>query len=94
MLIHDLVGVKRDWRGRGIAGALKRAEIAWAKREGYTRLETENELRNEPIRRLNLRLGYVEEPGVVVYRRAARRSRLICRRMPEDPQRGSSGANP
>jgi GNAT superfamily N-acetyltransferase len=33
---HDITGVKRAWRGRGIAGALKRAEIAWAKRpKGY-----------------------------------------------------------
>jgi GNAT superfamily N-acetyltransferase len=29
-----VTGVKRAWRGRGIAGALKRAEIAWAKRAG------------------------------------------------------------
>ena len=31
--MHDITGVKRAWRGRGIAGALKAAEIAWAKRE-------------------------------------------------------------
>jgi GNAT superfamily N-acetyltransferase len=68
VLLNDIIGVKRAWRGRGLAGALKRAEIAWAKREGYTRLETQNEARNEPIRRLNLRHGYVEEPGVIVYR--------------------------
>ncbi|HEV3479180.1 MAG TPA: GNAT family N-acetyltransferase, partial [Gaiellaceae bacterium] len=28
---HDMTGVKRAWRGRGVAGALKRAQIAWAK---------------------------------------------------------------
>jgi mycothiol synthase len=60
---HDLTGVRRDWRGRGIAGALKRAQIAWAKEQGYERLQTENETRNEPIRRLNERLGYRLEPG-------------------------------
>lgn len=27
---HDMTGVKRAWRGRGIARALKRAEISWA----------------------------------------------------------------
>ena len=32
--LHDMTGVKRALRGRGIAGALKRAEIAWAKRAG------------------------------------------------------------
>ena len=37
---HDMTGVKRAFRGRGIAGALKRAEIAWAKQAGYETLET------------------------------------------------------
>jgi GNAT superfamily N-acetyltransferase len=66
--MHDMTGVKRAWRGRGIAGALKRAEIAWAKENGFTRLETMNEERNEPIRRLNERHGYRFEPGDIVVR--------------------------
>jgi mycothiol synthase len=65
---HDMTGVKRAWRGRGIAGALKRAQIAWAKEHGYERLATQNEIRNEPIRRLNERLGYKEAPGQIVVR--------------------------
>jgi mycothiol synthase len=60
---HDLTGVRRAWRGRGIAGALKRAQIVWAKEQGFERLETTNEMRNEPIRRLNSRLGYRPAPG-------------------------------
>ena len=65
---HDMTGVKRVWRGRGIAGALKRAEIAWAKENGYTQLETFNEERNEPIRRLNERHGYRPTPGQIIVR--------------------------
>jgi GNAT superfamily N-acetyltransferase len=65
---HDLTGVKRAHRGRGIAAALKRTQIAWAKANGYTSLQTSNEIRNEPIRRLNERYGYVLEPGVVIVR--------------------------
>ena len=65
---HDLTGVRRDWRGRGIAGALKRAQIAWAKTSGYRRLHTMNEERNEPVRRLNQRHGYQLEPGFVTIR--------------------------
>ena len=68
--LHDMTGVKRAFRGRGIAGALKRAEIAWAKAHGYEQLETSNEVRNEPIRRLNERHGYVVTPGDVVLREA------------------------
>ena len=65
---HDLTGVRRALRGRGIAAALKRTQIAWAKEHGYTSLQTSNEVRNEPIRRLNERYGYVVEPGVVIVR--------------------------
>ena len=65
---HDMTGVKRAWRRRGIAGALKRAQIAWAKGQGYRLLATQNEVRNEPIRRLNERLGYREAPGRIVMR--------------------------
>ncbi|MCJ7710496.1 MAG: GNAT family N-acetyltransferase [Chloroflexi bacterium] len=65
---HDLAGVKRVWRRRGIGGALKRAQIRWAKEQGYLRLVTANEERNEPIRRLNTRHGYRVEPGRVLLR--------------------------
>jgi GNAT superfamily N-acetyltransferase len=65
---HDLTGVKRAFRGRGIAGALKRTQIAWAKERGYTSLQTSNEVRNAPIRHLNAKHDYVLEPGVVFVR--------------------------
>jgi GNAT superfamily N-acetyltransferase len=66
---HDLTGVRRSHRGRGIASALKRTQIAWAKQAGYDALQTSNEARNEPIRRLNEKHGYVLEPGLVIVRR-------------------------
>jgi mycothiol synthase len=65
---HDMTAVKRAWRQRGIAGALKRKQILWAKERGYERLATQNEMRNEPIRRLNKRLGYRQAPGRIVMR--------------------------
>ena len=65
---HDITGVRRAWRGRGIAGALKRAEIAWAKRNGYRTLQTMNEERNTPIRILNQRFGYTVAPGRIFLR--------------------------
>jgi GNAT superfamily N-acetyltransferase len=60
---HDLTAVKRAWRGRGVARALKSAQINWALANGYTELHTRNEERNEPIRRLNARFGYRPEAG-------------------------------
>jgi GNAT superfamily N-acetyltransferase len=59
---HDVSGVKRAWRGRGVARALKTAQIRWAIANGFTELRTRNEERNEPIRRLNASLGY--RPGI------------------------------
>ena len=59
---HSITAVRRAWRGRGIAGALKAAEITWALANGYTELHTSNEERNAPINRLNARLGY--RPGI------------------------------
>ncbi len=73
---HDMTGVRRAFRGRGIAAALKRSQIAWAKQAGYEKLQTANEVRNEPIRRLNARHGYVSEPGRRDPARLARRDRL------------------
>jgi mycothiol synthase len=59
---HGLTVTRRDWRRRGVASALKRAEIAAAKRHGFERLLTESEERNEPMRRLNEKLGFVPAP--------------------------------
>jgi GNAT superfamily N-acetyltransferase len=59
---HGLTATRRDWRRRGVASALKRAEIAAAKTAGIQRLLTESEERNEPMRRLNEKLGYVAAP--------------------------------
>jgi mycothiol synthase len=58
---NSMTAVKRAWRGRGIARALKATEINWALGNGYTELHTSNEERNDPINRLNARLGY--RPG-------------------------------
>src|SRR4029079_16715804 len=43
---HGLTAVRRAWRGRGIATALKSAQIEWARRTGYTELHTSNDETN------------------------------------------------
>lgn len=63
---HGLTATRRDWRRRGVASALKRAEIAAAKRAGFKRLVTESEERNQPMRRLNEKLGFVPAPELSV----------------------------
>ena len=68
VIMHDMTGVRRSWRGRGIASALKRAEIAWAVESGATQLETSNEERNAPIQSLNAKHGYRRQPGQITVR--------------------------
>lgn len=65
---HGLTAVAREWRGRGIAEALKRSQIAAALDRGFTRLVTESQQDNVPMRRLNKKLGYEPMPGSIVYR--------------------------
>jgi GNAT superfamily N-acetyltransferase len=55
---HGFTALARQARGRGIAGAIKRAQIAWAKRHGIRTLRTANELRLEQMLSLNRRHGY------------------------------------
>jgi predicted N-acetyltransferase YhbS len=59
---HRLTGVKRGWRGQGVATALKRAQIAAARQKGFSRLVTTNEERNRAMRSINRALGYRPEP--------------------------------
>jgi GNAT superfamily N-acetyltransferase len=62
---HRLTGVKRAWRGRGVARALKQAQIAAARASGMERLITENADGNAPMRAVNARLGYRPRPDVL-----------------------------
>lgn len=56
---HWMTGVARSARGRGVALALKQAQIAAAKKAGLETLRTTNDLGNAPMRRVNEKLGYV-----------------------------------
>jgi GNAT superfamily N-acetyltransferase len=60
---NGLTTVRRAWRRRGIATALKRTQIAAAKRAGFVRLVTGSEERNLPMRSLNAKLGYRPDPS-------------------------------
>jgi GNAT superfamily N-acetyltransferase len=53
-----LTVVRRDWRRRGLASALKRAELAWAARNGIRRVVTWTQQGNEGMRAVNERLGF------------------------------------
>jgi GNAT superfamily N-acetyltransferase len=65
---HGFTAVHPAFRGRGVAHAVKRASIAWARTHGIRYLRTENEERNAPMRHINARLGYLPVPGRVILR--------------------------
>jgi GNAT superfamily N-acetyltransferase len=62
---HDMTAVRRAYRGRGIATALKRATITWAVEHGLEALDTGNDTENAPMRAVNLGLGYAPLPDWV-----------------------------
>lgn len=55
---HWMTGVARAARGRGIALALKQAQVAAAKAAGFRSLRAQNDLGNAPMRRVNEKLGF------------------------------------
>jgi GNAT superfamily N-acetyltransferase len=56
--LHAMTGVRRPWRGRGVAGALKSAQIAAARAAGLRELRTTTALANASMLHVNERLGY------------------------------------
>jgi RimJ/RimL family protein N-acetyltransferase len=65
---HLATGVARAHRGQGLATAVKRAQIAAARRIGLRELVTWNERGNAPIRHINAKLGYAPARDVVTFR--------------------------
>jgi mycothiol synthase len=59
---HDMTAVRRRWRGRGVATALKRATIAWAIEHRLETLVTGNDEVNAAMRAVNAHLGYTPMP--------------------------------
>lgn len=66
---HSVTVVRRDWRRRGIASALKQETIAWASACGVRELYTWTQDVNAGMRRVNERLGYVPR-GLGIFLRA------------------------
>ena len=58
-----MTGTGRDYRGRGIAMAMKVAMLAGAKRAGLHAMLTTNDEPNKAMRGINAKLGYVMLPA-------------------------------
>ena len=66
---HGLTAVLRSHRGRGIATALKQAQLRWAGEHGYRELATWTQDGNAAMQAVNLKLGYLSRPAVINVRK-------------------------
>jgi GNAT superfamily N-acetyltransferase len=55
---HGFTGTRSDYRGRGLATAVKRYALRAAAARGVTRVTTSNAEQNAPMRAVNRRLGF------------------------------------
>ncbi|MEV6967697.1 GNAT family N-acetyltransferase [Hamadaea sp. NPDC051192] len=60
---HNFTGVLPQWRGRGVASALKRATIRYARDLGVATLRAGNDAENAPMLAINARYGYQRRGG-------------------------------
>lgn len=63
MVYQMITGVECDYRGRGIALALKLLGVRYARRYGAAYIRTNNDSQNAPILAVNRKLGFRPEPG-------------------------------
>jgi GNAT superfamily N-acetyltransferase len=64
---QDLTGVRADYRGRGIATALKSQAAIWAAQAGYTSVRTQNAQSNSAMLAVNERLGVRRDRATIEY---------------------------
>lgn len=62
-------GVRREFRGRGLAKAAKFHATLYALSTGATHIRTNNDSRNMPMLAINRALGYQPEPGWFITRK-------------------------
>lgn len=62
-LYTDYTCVEKEYRGRGIALALKLLSIRAAQRWGAPLMRTNNDSQNAPMLAVNRKLGYLPQPG-------------------------------
>lgn len=67
--VNDLTAVHKDYRGRGVATAVKVKALEYARAQGGTWIRTHNDGSNHPMLAVNRKLGYRPEPGIYRYSR-------------------------
>lgn len=65
----DFTGVRRPYRGKGVARALKLLGVKHARSKGGTKLITHNDSTNAAMLAVNQRLGYEPRPGLLLMKK-------------------------
>ena len=60
-----LTGVRREWRRKGVAQALKLKAALYARARGVTTIDTQNHSTNRPMLAINEHMGFVKQPAWV-----------------------------
>lgn len=69
VLQQGFTAVARDYRGRGIALALKIRGVNFAQARGYREIRTHNNSRNRPMLRINEAMGFEKQPVWIEFAR-------------------------
>ncbi len=66
-LFQALTGVRREYRGKGIAFAMKLKVIEYAQKNGFESIKTENDTTNAPMLAINAKLGFKRQVGWIAF---------------------------
>lgn len=69
VLYQGLTGVLAEYRGKGIATALKLRTVAYARAHGKREIRTWNDTRNAPMLRINDAMGFAKQPAWIVFQK-------------------------
>ena len=67
LLLQRITAIQAEYRGRGIALALKLKTIEYAQQHGFYELRTAVESNNPSMLAINAKLGFVKGPGLVLF---------------------------
>jgi mycothiol synthase len=69
VLYQELTGTHPEYRGRGIAQALKLRTIQFARENGYRQIRTSNDSTNAPMLHINDAIGFQRKVPTIIFER-------------------------
>ena len=69
VIFQGFTGVIREYRGKGVAMALKLQTVRYAREHGYREIRTGNNTRNRPMLRINEAMGFAKQPVWIEFER-------------------------